>query len=191
MWTKSYFSKQIIMHQKSFCEAPLSGKLFIFHQKVFDFSQTHAHTCSFIHTHTHSALSPLCFLAQRWVKVFVWNINRPFAPLLLCLRAGYWPHVSGSSLRPSAGYGHQGGFQEGALSPKQAIPESSTALGIDTPELLGDRASKLSNLLDHCTCHKGRWYVNAAAYHGIPLGADAVFVRLFSVQFMCYLCWSL
>lgn len=120
---------------------------------------------SLSHTHLCYALSPVRFLARRWVRVIVWNINRPFAALLLCLRAGCWPCVSSSSLRPSAGYGHQGGFQEGALSPRQASPENSTALGIDTPDLLGDRASKLSNLPDQRTCHKGCWYVNAAAYH--------------------------
>ncbi|KAG8011294.1 hypothetical protein GBF38_006020, partial [Nibea albiflora] len=51
--------------------------------------------------------------------------------------------------------GHQGGFREGALSPRQGSPESSTALGIDTLDLLGDGASKRSNLPDHCTCYKG------------------------------------
>lgn len=126
---------------------------------------THPPTHLPLRTRSRCALSPVLFLARRWVRVFVWNINRPFAPLRHCLRAGCWPCVSGPSLRPSVGYGHQGVFREGALSPTQASPESSAALGIDTPDLLGDGASKLSNLPDHCTCYKGHWYVNAAAYH--------------------------
>lgn len=160
------------MHKESNCEAPLSVKTIHISSKWFP-PATHTHTHLPLHTHTHShsrcAPSPVRFLARRWVRVFVWNINRPFAPLLLCLRAGCWPCVSGPSLRPSVGYRHQGGFREGALSPRQGSPESSTALVIDTLDLLGDGASKRSNLPDHCTCYKGHWYVNAAAYHQ-PLG---------------------
>lgn len=89
-------------------------------------------------------------------------------------------------------YGHQGGFREGALSPRQASPESGTALGIDTLDLLGDRALKLSDLPDHCRCYKGRGYVNAAAYNRSPWGGRrglcATSEGRFSVPFMCYLC---
>lgn len=85
---------------------------------------------------------------------------------LLCSRTQCWPCVSGSSLRPSVGDGHQGGFQEGALSHMQASPESSIALGTDALDLLGDRALKLSKLPNHCSrCYKGYCYVNAATYY--------------------------
>lgn len=68
-----------------------------------------------------------------------------------------WGHLLGTGTRDFS--------RRGALSPRQASPESSSALGIDTLDLLGDRALKLRKLPDHCRCYKSYWYVNAAAYH--------------------------
>ena len=150
------------MHKQPISEAPLIGKtIHISSKSLWFFPDTCTHLP--LHTHTRAALSLMSVFSLRdeWECLY----EKLTGHLLLCLRAGCWPRVSSSSLRPSAGYGHQGGFQEGALSPRQANPESSTALGIDTPDLLGDRASKLCNLPNHCTHHKGHWYVNAAAYH--------------------------
>ncbi|CAB1435513.1 unnamed protein product [Pleuronectes platessa] len=44
---------------------------------------------------------------------------------------------------------------EGALLPGRDSPESSITLGIDALDLLGDGASKLRYLPDHCTCYEG------------------------------------
>lgn len=143
----------------SLTSPPLANKcvfcLWNISSNIFDF----CHTQALSHPNP-----PAHFHAPGWVRVFVWNINRPLAPLRLCSRTRCWPCVSGSSLRPSVGDRHQGGFQEGALSHMQASPESSIALGTDALDLLGDRALKLAKLPNHCSrCYKGYCYVNAAS----------------------------
>lgn len=153
------------------------GELFMFHKTfIWLLSDRHKHTP---HTHTATLRAQSCpLLGVRWVSVFVWNINRPFGPLLLCLRAGCWPWVSGPSLRPSAGYRHQGDLQEGALSPRQASPETSTALGIDSPDLLSDSASKLPTyqITVHAT---GPLICKRAAYCLATRDHDALLLRDF------------
>ncbi|TNN74869.1 hypothetical protein EYF80_014969 [Liparis tanakae] len=52
-------------------------------------------------------------------------------------------HLLGTGTREVSG--------RGPCHPSRASPESGTALGIDTPDLLGDGASKLPDLPDHCT----------------------------------------
>lgn len=94
------------------------------------------------------------------------------------------PVVSSSSLRPSAGYRHEGGFQEGGgdgggpLSPRRASPKSSGTLGINAPDLRGDGASKLRQPARSLYTPQGPLICKRHCLPSDPWGANWVFVTL-------------
>lgn len=187
--------KKCVIAKRFSCEIPLRRKtIHISSKSLWLVADTFTHL-PLSHYHWWCALSHVRFLARRWVRAFVWNINRPFASLFLCSRAGSWPRclwflfeaicwVQARGRLPGGCLVVGGG---GPLSPKQASPKSNAALGSDAPDLRGDGASKLCQPARSLYTPQGPLICKRHCLPSDPQGAGWVFVTLLKGCFQCSL----